>query len=130
MPDTPGRPPTLVEGPLAHTRGDLTQDNALRPRLSAFLCPGATLAGVALARQADARAVVDPGGDLQAEFAGLAHLAVAVTGRADVGGGDALAGPAAMGTGALHLEEAVGLANAAGAVAGAAGLGLGALLGA
>ena len=84
----------------------------------------AALTGVALARQADARAVVDAGGDLQVQGAGLADLAVAVTGRAGVG--DHLARAVAAGAGPLDLEEAVGLAYAAGAVAGGAGDGLGA----
>ena len=48
------------------------------------------LTGVAFARQADARAVVHAGGDLQVQGAGLAHLAVALAAGADVGGGDAL----------------------------------------
>ena len=87
----------------------------------------AALAGVALARQADARAVVDPGGDLQVQGAGLTHLAVAVAGGAGIG--DHLAGAVAAGAGALDLEEAVGLAHAARAVAGGAGDGLGARLG-
>ncbi|QGN34363.1 hypothetical protein [Microlunatus sp. Gsoil 973] len=39
--------PRLVEGVLAHPTGDLTRDNALRPRVSVMLGPGATLAGVA-----------------------------------------------------------------------------------
>ena len=47
---------------------------------------GNALTGVALARQADARAVVDPGGDLELELAVLAHLAVAGAGRTGVRG--------------------------------------------
>lgn len=38
--------PRLIEGVLAHPSGDLTTDNALRPRVSVILGPGATLAGV------------------------------------------------------------------------------------
>src|SRR5690606_10090421 len=88
----------------------------------------AALSGVALARQTDARAVVDAGGNLEVQGAGLADLTMAVTGPAGIG--DHLAGAAAAGAGSLDLEEAVGLADAALALAGSAGLGLGARLGA
>lgn len=47
LPDPPGTPPRLVEGMLAHPSGDLSQDGALRPRLSAFLGQGSNLTGVA-----------------------------------------------------------------------------------
>src|SRR5690606_34835822 len=84
--------------------------------------------GVAFARQADARAVIDPGGDLELQLAVFAHLAVAVT--AGAGLGDHLAMAAATRAGALDLEEAVGRADASGALAGGAGDRLGAGLGA
>ncbi|GAA2093871.1 hypothetical protein GCM10009841_03900 [Microlunatus panaciterrae] len=47
VPPTPPAPrPPLVEGVLAHLRGDLTTDSSLRPRVSFILGPGATLGGV------------------------------------------------------------------------------------
>src|SRR5690606_15612525 len=88
----------------------------------------AALARLALARQADARAVVDARRNLEAELAGLADLAVAPAGGAGVG--DHLARAAAAGAGALDLEEAVGLTHAPGAAAGGADGRLGARLGA
>ncbi|WP_062302651.1 hypothetical protein [Demequina subtropica] len=46
-PAPPAARPPLVEGVLAHVRGDLTTDASLRPRVSLILGPGATLGGVA-----------------------------------------------------------------------------------
>src|SRR5690606_21172393 len=88
----------------------------------------AALSRLALARQADARTVVDARRNLEAELAGLADLAVAPAGGAGVG--DHLARAAAAGAGALDLEEAVGLTHAPGAAAGGADGRLGARLGA
>ena len=79
----------------------------------------AALTGVALARQADARAVVDAGGNLEVQGAILADLAVTVAGGAGIG--DHLTLAVAAGAGALDLEEAVGLAHASRAAAGTAG---------
>lgn len=45
-PAAPATRPDLVEGVLAHTRGDLTTDASLRPRVSYLLGPGTTLGGV------------------------------------------------------------------------------------
>src|SRR5690606_25560859 len=77
-------------------------------------------AGLALARQADPVAGVDPGRDLHREDFLLFHPAGAAAGRAGIG--DDLAAPMAVRTGLLHGEDAALHAHLAPAVAGGAGV--------
>src|SRR5690606_13353332 len=88
----------------------------------------AAQARLALAAEANARAVVDAGRDLDLQGALLVHAALAAAGGAGIGNEllDAMAGRA----GALHHEEALLGADLAAAVAGPAQLGLRPRLGA
>src|SRR6185369_2114915 len=85
-------------------------------------------ARLAVAGRADAHALVDAGGDLHLQRLLLLHLAGAFAGGA--GFGNDLAGAVAVRAGLLDREEALAHVHRAGAIAGVAGLGLGAWLGA
>mmetsp|Transcript_8074 Transcript_8074/g.15670 ORF Transcript_8074/g.15670 Transcript_8074/m.15670 type:complete len:339 (-) Transcript_8074:288-1304(-) len=97
---------------------DLDVEIAARPAVDA---------GLAIARGADAHALVDAGRDLDLQRLGLLDLALAVAGHAGVG--NDLAAAVAVRAGLLDAEEALAHVHRAGAAAGAAGLGAGAGLG-
>src|SRR5438105_3842193 len=94
-------------------QADLDVQVAGRPAVGARL---------AVARAADAHAVVDARGDLHLERLLFLHAALAVAGGAGLG--DDLARAAAMRARLLHREEALPHLHDACAVAGGAGLGL------
>src|SRR5574343_1134040 len=85
-------------------------------------------AGLAIARRADAHALVDAGRDLDLQRLLLLDLSLAVA--AGAGGGNDLAAAVAVRAGLLDAEEALAHVHRAGALAGAAGLGRRAGLGA
>src|SRR5207248_6376002 len=75
-------------------------------------------AGLSFGGDAQARAVVDAGGDLHRDLLLLAHAAGAAARRARIL--DHLAGAAALRAGALHGKEALGVAHLAASAAAAA----------
>src|SRR5690606_31310465 len=85
-------------------------------------------ARLAVAGRADAHAFVDARRDLDFQRLGLLDAALAMAGRAGLG--DDLAGAGAVRTGLLHAEETLAHVHRARAIAGRAGLGTGAGLGA
>src|SRR5690606_14766416 len=91
-------------------------------------CRAAIGARLAIARRADAHALVDAGRDLDFQRLGFLDLALAVARGAGLG--NDLAGALAVRTALLHAEETLAHVDGARAIAGRAGLGAGARLGA
>ena len=92
--------------------GEVDEDVEIAGRAAAH-------AGLAFAGEADAGALVDPGGDVDRERLALLDPALAAAGRAGIG--DHLADAAAGRAGLLDHEEALAGADLAAAAAGGAG---------